>query len=67
VVQAIEAADAALGKLISGLKERDVFEAIDIILVYAPLLSTCLRRVVKSYKLFALTTTFHSLPGPTMV
>lgn len=33
VVQAIEAADAALGKLIAGLKERDMFEAIDIILV----------------------------------
>ncbi|ELR25224.1 type I phosphodiesterase/nucleotide pyrophosphatase family protein [Acanthamoeba castellanii str. Neff] len=30
---AIEAADAALGKLISGLKERDMFDAIDIILV----------------------------------
>lgn len=44
MVQAIEAADAALGKLISGLKERDMFEAIDIILVYAPILSTCLRQ-----------------------
>jgi hypothetical protein len=36
VVKAIEAADAALGKLISGLKKRDLFDSIDIILVYGP-------------------------------
>jgi len=67
VVQAIEAADAALGKLISGLKERDMFEAIDIILVYAPILSTCLRRYTVFVCVMALTTTSHSLPGPTTV
>jgi hypothetical protein len=62
VVQAIEAADAALGKLISGLKERDMFDAIDIILVYAPIFSCC-HSVMIVYCL--LHGTHHNVPRTT--
>ena len=65
MVEAIEDADEALGKLIAGLQKREVFDSIDIILVYplsprSPRLSSG-----KTPSLHLMTAVRRGVTGPT--